>query len=81
MDRKYLPAVLTLAAGAVTCVVNLVRQYPAMDQMVLLLIVLIVFYVLGNIIKWTLDLFDHQNENFISDEGEVIEKESEDFDL
>ena len=77
MDRKNLPLILMLTAGAVTCVINLIRQYSVLNQLIVLLIVLVLFYVLGSAIKWTLDYFDTQNELFFSNEGEVIEKESE----
>lgn len=77
MNRNNLPLVLMLVAGAVTCVINLIRQYPMPGQLVVLFIVLVVFYLLGNVIKWTLDFFDSQNEKKAAEEGEVIEKESE----
>ncbi|MBR1701000.1 MAG: hypothetical protein IJ716_03505 [Lachnospiraceae bacterium] len=77
MNRKNLPLILMLIAGAVTCVINLIRQYSIISQLTVLLIVLVLFYALGSLIKWTLDYFDEQNENFFSGEGEVIEKESE----
>lgn len=77
MNRKNLPLILMLTAGAITCIINLIRQYPVINQLVVLLVVLILFYVLGSGIKWTLDYFEMQNDLFFSDEGEVIEKESE----
>ncbi|MBQ8117170.1 MAG: hypothetical protein IJ147_03840 [Lachnospiraceae bacterium] len=77
MDRKNLPLILMLTAGAITCVINLIRHYSVISQLIVLLIVLILFYVLGSAIKWTLDYFDAQNEQLFSNEGEVIEKESE----
>ncbi|MBR1852259.1 MAG: hypothetical protein IJ794_03645 [Lachnospiraceae bacterium] len=77
MNRRNLPLILMLTAGAVTCVINLIRQYSVLNQLVVLLIVLVLFYILGSVIKWTLDYFDAQNELFFSNEGEVIEKESE----
>ncbi len=77
MNRKYLPLILMLAAGAVTCVINLIRQYPMLNQMIVLFVVLVVFYILGCVLKWTLDLFDRQNEEKTPGEGEVVEKESE----
>lgn len=77
MDRKLLPLLLMLSAGAVTCVLNLVRGYPLVQQLATLLGVLIVFYILGSVLQWTLDLFERQNEEKLADEGEVIEKDSE----
>ena len=40
-----------------------------------LLVVLVIFLMLGNVLKWTLDYFDRQNEEKLKAEGEVIEKE------
>lgn len=77
MDRKLLPLILMLTAGTVTCVINLIRQYPLLDQLIVLFVTLVVFYILGNILKFTLDLFDSQNEKVLPEEGEVIEKESQ----
>lgn len=77
MNRKNLPLLLMLAAGTVTCVINLIRQYPMLDQLIILFIVLLVFYLLGCVLMWTLDLFDKQNEERFSEEGEVIEKDTE----
>lgn len=77
MKRNNLPLLLMLAAGSVTCVINLVRQYPMLDQLIVLFVVLLVFYILGCVLKWTLDLFDKQNEERFSEEGEVIEKDAE----
>lgn len=76
MNRKNLPLILMLAAGAVTCVINLIRQYSMLDQLIVLFVVLVVFYILGCVLKWTLDLFDRQNEEKTPEEGEVVEKEA-----
>lgn len=77
MNRKLLPLLLMLSAGAVTCVLNLVRGYPMVQQLGTLLGVLVVFYILGTIWEWTLNSFDRQNEAKLAEEGEVIEKDSE----
>lgn len=79
MNRKNMPLLLMLVAGAVTCVINLIRRYPMLDQLVVLFIVLLVFYILGSVLAWTLELFDRQNEerSSVSEEGEVIQKESD----
>jgi len=75
MNRKYLPMVLMLLAGAVTCVITLVRHYELLRALVVLFIVLLLFYLIGCGIKWMLDSFDAQNEQNSLQEGEVIEKE------
>lgn len=81
MNRNNLPLILMLTAGAVTCVINLIRQYSTLSQLIVLFVVLVLFYIMGCGIKWTLDYFDEQNEKRISDEGEVIEKDAEQIDF
>ncbi|MDE5679918.1 MAG: hypothetical protein K2I01_05740 [Lachnospiraceae bacterium] len=77
MNRKKMPLVLMLTAGAVTCIITFIMKYPIIWKLVTLLLVLIIFYVLGTILKWALDTFDKQNEKAALDEGEVIAKETE----
>ena len=66
-----------LTAGAVTCIITFIEQYTMVEKLVALFVVLLVFYVLGSILKWTLDFFEKQNEERLREEGEVIEKDSE----
>lgn len=88
MNRKIMPLILMLVAGIVTCVMLFIENYPMYDRLLVLLIVLLVFYLLGNILKWALDYFEKQNEipetedqegeaGEESEEGEVIEKDTE----
>lgn len=77
MNRKNLPLILMLTAGAITCIITLINDYSIMGRLISLLIVLIVFYLLGNIMKWVLNYFDKQNEKKEEPEGDVIEKEPE----
>jgi len=66
-----------LTAGAVTCIITYVQQYSVTKKLVLLFVVLLVFWLLGSIMEWTLDFFDSQNEEKRKEEGEVIQKETE----
>ena len=77
MNRKKMPLLLMLTAGAVTCIITFIEQYTMVEKLVALFVVLLVFYVLGSILKWTLDFFEKQNEERLREEGEVIEKDSE----
>lgn len=77
MNRKNLPLFLMLAAGAVTCIITYIEKYTMVEKLVSMFVVLLLFYMLGNIMKWTLDYFEKQNEERLKEEGEVIEKESE----
>ena len=62
MNRKNLPLLMMLIAGAIICIINLVRNYTILGQLTSLLITLVVFYLLGSLLKWTLDYFENQNE-------------------
>ena len=77
MDKKNLPLFLMLAAGAVSCIITFIQGYSTLKKLVSLFIVLLVFYVLGNILKWTIEFFEVQNEKLRGEEGEVIEKSAE----
>lgn len=77
MNRKKMPLVLMLTAGAVTCIITFIMHYPIIWKLLTLLLVLIIFYVLGTVLKWVLDAFEKQNEKAALDEGEVIAKEAE----
>ena len=77
MNRKNLPLILMLVAGAVTCIISLIQDDSFFKSLVHLLIVLLVFFFLGSVMKWTLDRFDSENEKRNQEEGEVIEKEAE----
>lgn len=77
MNRKNMPLILMLAAGAVTCVITFIQKYSILGKLISLLVVLVIFYLLGNVLRWTLDYFDGQNEKKSREEGEVIEKETE----
>lgn len=77
MNRKYMPLILMLVAGAVTCIITFVRNFSILGKLGSLLLVLVIFYFLGSVLRWTLDCFDRQNEEKSKEEGEVIEKEAE----
>lgn len=80
MNRKNIPLLLMLTAGAVTCIITYVKKYPVNTQLIALLAVLVIFYVLGSVLVWTLEFFEKQNEEKRGEEGEVIEKDSENAD-
>lgn len=75
MNRKMIPPLLMLSAGAVTCIITFIKRYTILEKLLALLISLLVFYLLGSILKWTLDYFDKVNEKKQAEEGEVIEKD------
>ena len=57
MKTNYVPAIVMLLAGAVYCLFGLMSGASLFDFTVQLLIVLLVFYILGGIIRLVLDKF------------------------
>lgn len=76
MDRRKIPVVLTLTAGAISMILSMIRNDSLLRRAVSLLIVVIVFYLLGRLLQWFLDYFDEQNEKLKQQEGEMVEKDS-----
>ncbi|HKM35847.1 MAG TPA: hypothetical protein VJY54_14055 [Lachnospiraceae bacterium] len=76
MKRKYLPLIIMLMAGAVTSMITFIMKYSIVKKLMSLLVVLVIFYILGSVLKCALDTFEKQNVKAALDEGEVIEKEN-----
>lgn len=77
MNRKNLPLLLMLTAGVVTCIITYIQNFSVLAKLISLFAVLVVFWLLGSVLQWTLNRFDMQNEERLKEEGEVIEKDSE----
>lgn len=77
MNRKTMPLVLMLVAGAITSVITFIKGYSIVNKLLALLIVLLLFYFLGSVLKWTLDYFDRQNEELAEAEKNEAEEGAE----
>ncbi|WMC92992.1 hypothetical protein [Kineothrix sp. MB12-C1] len=62
MKRKLIPPFLMLFAGAFTSITMWLLHYETNKMLLILLGVLVLFYIIGCLLKWMLDLFDKQNE-------------------
>ena len=62
MNRKNLPLIIMLIAGAVISIIAFVRDYELVEKLIMLLITLIVFYGLGSLLVFTMNHFDKVNE-------------------
>ena len=51
MKTKSIPAILMLLAGALACILGFMYQYETTKFFAMVLIVLVVFYMLGCILK------------------------------
>jgi len=78
MKRKLMPPFIMLFAGAIASIVMYLNDYEIKTMLWILIAVLIVFYIIGVLIKKTLDSFYEELEksDSVADEGEVIEKEN-----
>lgn len=65
-----------LLAGAVAVIVTYINHYSLEDMLVVLILTLIVFLILGVVIKLIFDSFhiEEPDEDRVDDEGEVVEK-------
>ncbi len=51
MRERYIPAIVMLLAGAITSIINIVNKVKVNDGLLRLLLVLVIFYFVGLIIK------------------------------
>ena len=47
MKTEYIPKVITLLAGAVVCIISIVRHMDTTYSLEILLAALIIFYIIG----------------------------------
>lgn len=78
MERKNIPIILMLVAGAITCVFTFIQGYSILKKLVSLFVVLLIFYFIGTLIKWAFDTFENQNAKASAEtEEEIVEEEEE----
>lgn len=51
MRDRYIPALITLLAGAITCIIDIYRKAELLPSLKRLLLVLIIFYIIGLIAR------------------------------
>lgn len=76
MKTKSVPAIIMLIAGFIACVAGMVTHMDVAGFMKMLLIVLIVFYILGCVVKLVLDRnFAEMQEEETTDGEEAADEE------
>ncbi len=87
LKTRPVPAVVTLLGGAVAAIVVCIMHYPIHLSLVIILGSLILFLVLGDVLKMPLDRIElppeRDEESEVDEDGEMIEKgpaEGADFD-
>ena len=77
---RNIPAIITLLAGFITCVIMIICQYTIVSFLWILVLVMVVFYALGTMVRVILNRFfaekiEENKEDSIQDENnEEIEK-------
>ena len=85
MKTKDVPAIVMLLAGGVYCLFGILYKIPLLEFCIHLLTVLILFWILGGIIRMVLDHFmgeievKEEEEDSENSEGEEVGEEDEDL--
>lgn len=80
MKTKYIPALVTLVAGAITAILNILHHADNMFALKSLLLTLVIFFIIGQIAKGALESVlikraeEEEEEN--QDEEEANEEET-----
>ena len=79
---KMIPAILMLMAGAITSIICYILKYEVMSMLLILLLVMFLFYMVGDVIRFFLGKYvwppeedEEETDEDTLDEGAVIEKE------
>lgn len=78
MKTKSIPAIIMLLAGLVACIAGMAAHMEVSDFMKMLLIVLILFYVLGSVVKVILDRNFAEMQDEETTDGEALQDGEED---
>lgn len=72
MKTKFIPIIIMLVAGLVASLLTWFNEYEVSDSLLIILIVLVVFYLLGLIVKAVFDRALRVEK--LEDESEIEEK-------
>lgn len=70
MKTKCVPAIMTLSAGLIDCIISIYCHLDSLAFLKRLLLVLILFYLIGWILQFILDIGIQKMEDKIEDEEE-----------
>lgn len=77
LKTKSIPAIIMLIAMAITAIMTFYKRCSVKESLVTILTVMIIFLVLGQIVKMILDRIEILNKEDANKDGEVIEKSTE----
>ena len=61
MKKDYIPKVITLLAGLVVCLTCIIKKLNTTFSLAVLLGTLVVFYIIGNIVKFVFTKVENSN--------------------
>jgi Ca2+/H+ antiporter len=73
---KYIPAIITLIGCLAATIITFLNRYTALKSMIIILIVLIVFYIAGLIIKGLADKYLLIEEEKLNEEAAAEEEDT-----
>lgn len=77
MKTKFIPAIVMLLGGAVACIVTFINHYTLQEMLAVLAVALIIFLIIGVIVRLILDSIKLPDDTLVDDEGEVVEKQGD----
>lgn len=79
MKTKTIPAIIMLTAGFIACIAGIIGHMEVVEFTKMLFIVLIVFYILGSIVKVIIDSnFKEMQEEETTEGEDASEEENQD---
>lgn len=77
MRERYIPAIVMLIAGAITSILNIVNKVDPIPGLERLLVILILFYIVGLIIKAIIVkyIINAPKKGEISEDEDAVEEE------
>ncbi len=73
---KFIPPIMMLTAGLITSVICFVAGYELLKSMLILFFSMLIFAIMGTIIKSIVDHFRTEMDysDFFDEDGEIVEK-------
>ena len=77
MKRKFIPVIMMLVSGIISCLFTMLRGETLLYRMAVLLITMLLFYGLGQLLYSVLNYFDRENEVRLAEAEALAAAEAE----
>lgn len=74
---RFIPPILMLSSGAVVSIMCYIQRYDSLRSTLILFITMLIFAVIGAVIKIIIDLFSRTEasySDYFDEDGEIVEK-------